>query len=229
MTKEIKPNVDPNIIRVFVVRHGRTEFNCKKIIQGHLDIDIDATGEEQAMKLAKYFDDFNFDACVTSDLVRCRSTIKDILKKNDHLTEDKIRTTPNLRERMMGPVQGMFIGDAKEKYGAQFKSMGEQEEDLLSRVESEWELLVKKATADGHLNTLFCTHGGVITSFTNYLHDVKKYKLGEGLSAENLRVPFNTSITVVDIIKRTGEGTIQKFGVTEHLGGHFEVKNQDLR
>lgn len=59
MTKEIKPNVDPNIIRVFVVRHGRTEFNCKKIIQGHLDIDIDATGEEQAMKLAKYFDDFN--------------------------------------------------------------------------------------------------------------------------------------------------------------------------
>lgn len=103
MTKEIKPNVDPNIIRVFVVRHGRTEFNSKKIIQGHLDIDIDATGEEQAIKLAKYFDDFNFDACVTSDLVRCRSTIKDILKKKRSLDRRQYKDHPKLERKNDGP------------------------------------------------------------------------------------------------------------------------------
>lgn len=229
MTREIKPNVDPNVIRVFVVRHGRTEFNLKKVIQGHLDIDLDETGHDQASKLAKYLEEFKFDACVTSDLCRCRSTIKDILLNNSHLSEDKIRITPNLRERMMGPAQGMFIGDALAKYGDKFKSMGEQEEALIERVEGEWDLVLKKAATEDHLNTLFCTHGGVITSFTNYLHLIKKYGLGEGLEAQNLRVPFNTSITVIDVDKATGEGVIQKFGVTEHLGGHFEVKNQDLR
>lgn len=229
MTREIKPNDDPSKVRIFVVRHGRTEYNSKKVIQGHLDIDIDETGKEQAAKVAHYLEDYRFDYCVTSDLCRCISTIKDILQNNPHLTKDRVRVTPDMRERMMGPVQGMNIVDAKEKYGAQFKQMGEKEHELRSRVQEEWDLLVKKAEAEDYTNVLVCTHGGVITSFSNHLYNAKGYSLGEGLKEENLKVPFNTSITVVDVDKSTKEGIIQKFGVTEHLGGHFEVKNQDLR
>lgn len=229
MTREIKPNDDSSVVRIFMVRHGRTEYNSKKVIQGHLDIDIDETGKDQALKVAHYLEDFKFDYCVSSDLCRCTNTIKGILQNNPHLNEDRLKVTPNVRERMMGPVQGMFIGDAKEKYGTNFKQMGEQEVDFLRRVEEEWNLLLKKAATDDYGNILLCTHGGVITSFTNYLYNIRAYGLGEGLKPESLRVPFNTSITVIDVNKETGKGIIQKFGVTEHLGGQFEVKNQDLR
>lgn len=229
MTREIKANNDPSIIRIFVVRHGRTEYNASKRMQGHIDIDIDQLGQEQAEKLTRYLEDIDFDYCVTSDLSRCRSTIKDVIKANSRLSEDNVRVTSNLRERMMGPVQGMLINEAKAQYGPDFKNMGEKDAELIKRVKEEWDSAVKKAAIEDHLNTVLCTHGGVITAFTNYLHKSVNYGLGEGLKAENLRVPFNTSITVIDVDKASGAGTIQKFGVTEHLGGQFEVKNQDLR
>lgn len=57
MTKEVPyycDNDDNNIIRLFIIRHGQTEHNVKKILQGHKDTSINPTGEEQATKLGHY-------------------------------------------------------------------------------------------------------------------------------------------------------------------------------
>ena len=53
MTFEINENPDPEIIRVFIVRHGQTDHNVQKILQGHLDTDINETGKEQAEIVGK--------------------------------------------------------------------------------------------------------------------------------------------------------------------------------
>lgn len=226
MTREVVANTDPNVVRIFVVRHGRTDFNAKKIMQGHLDIDINAEGQAQADKVGNYLKDIPFDHIVTSDLIRCVNTTKPILKHQEIQTPD---VTSNLRERNMGPVQGMKMQDAIEQYGADFRNLGEKEHELLARVGSVWSQIYKKAVSENHTNSLVCTHGGVITTFINHLHSGQNYKLADGLEKADLKVPFNTSIAVIDLDKTTGAGTIQKFGVTEHLGGHFEVKNQLLR
>lgn len=222
MTVQIAENINPEVLRVFIVRHGQTDHNVQKILQGHLDIDINDTGREQAQLVANTFENIKIDCLVSSDLIRCQNTIKPFL--SHHEVEPKI--TSNLRERDMGEVQGMYLKDAREKYGDNFRNMGEQPEQFISRVEQEWNLILKQQQC---LNVAVCTHGGVITTFVNYLHDKKGYSLGEGLTREKLKVPYNTSVTVIDINKGTKNGKIQIFGNTDHLGAQFEVKEQALR
>lgn len=222
MTVQIVENINPEVLRVFIVRHGQTDHNVQKILQGHLDIDINDTGREQAQLVANTFKNITIDYLVSSDLIRCQNTIKPFLPH--HELEPKI--TSNLRERDMGEVQGMFLKDAREKYGDNFRNMGEQTELFISRVEQEWNLILKQQQC---LNVAVCTHGGVITTFVNYLHDKKGYSLCEGLTREKLKVPYNTSVTVIDINKATKSGKIQIFGNTDHLGAQFEVKEQALR
>lgn len=226
MTREIVGNTDPNVVRVFVVRHGRTDWNAKKILQGHIDIDINDDGREQAHKLGQHFRDIELNNIISSDLSRCVNTAKYI---RDHQPGATYVETSNLRERNMGEVQGMPLQEALEVYGVNFRNLGEQKEPFLERVTEVWNNAIKTSQTEDHTNILLCTHGGVIGAFINHLHDENLYALGKGLTVEDLRVPFNTSISVIDIDKESGKGIIQKFGNTEHLGGNFKVVNQMLR
>lgn len=226
MTREIVPNDNSNVTRVFVVRHGRTDWNAKKILQGHIDIDINEEGKQQAEKVASHFQNIKIDELVSSDLCRCVNTASPILKYQ----KDPIYSqTSKLRERDMGKVQGMPLKEVLETYGESFRNLGEQEAALIERVSEVYDSALKRAASKNHKNILLCTHGGVITAFTNHLHRDRKYALGLGLTADDLRVPFNTSVTVIDVDKTTGNGTIVNCGVTEHLGGDFRVRNQLLR
>lgn len=221
MTVLISENADPSVVRVFVVRHGQTDHNVKKILQGHIDVDLNDTGREQAHLVARTFANINLDHIVTSDLVRCQNTVKPFLEHRK-LTP---KVTANLRERDMGKVQGMYLHDARAKYGDDFRSICEADEPFLERVDLEWRLLTKQPEL---LNVALFSHGGVITAYVNHLHRTG-YKLSENLSPSKLRVPYNTSVTVIDIERATGKGTIQIFGNTDHLGAQLEVKDQLLR
>ncbi|KAL1574998.1 hypothetical protein MG5_00041 [Candida albicans P57072] len=222
MTFEINENPDPEIIRVFIVRHGQTDHNVQKILQGHLDTDINETGKEQAEIVGNYLSKIPFDYFVSSDLSRCQQTLIPILS---HQQTKTVKYTPNLRERDMGKVEGMYLKDALEKYGPGFRNLGEKEDALCKRVEKEWNEIIEQ----NYHNVLICTHGGVITRFINYLHKDLGYKLNNKLTPDNLKVPFNTSVSVIDVEKNTKRGVIQAFGNTLHLGGNFEVKDQLLR
>ena len=222
MTFEINENPDPEIIRVFIVRHGQTDHNVQKILQGHLDTDINETGKEQAEIVGKYLSRIPFDYFVSSDLTRCQQTLLPILS---HQQTKTVKYTANLRERDMGKVEGMYLKDALEKYGPGFRNLGEKEGALCKRVEKEWNEIIEQ----GHNNVLVCTHGGVITRFISYLYKELGYELNNKLTPDDLKVPFNTSVSVIDVEKKTKKGVIQAFGNTLHLGGNFEVKDQLLR
>ncbi|KAG2731891.1 hypothetical protein G9P44_005478 [Scheffersomyces stipitis] len=225
MTIDVVSNEDPEILRIFVVRHGQTDHNVQKILQGHLDIDINEVGQDQSEKVGEFFSQIDIDEFISSDLIRCRNTVAEIVKRQDE--QKSLRFTSNLREREMGVVQGMYLKDALAKYGENFRNMGETKVQLLRRIDEEWQHVIKSNR--NSKNVLLCTHGGVITGFTNYLYKDKKYQLSKFLEPHDLKVPFNTSVTVIDINKDTSHGTIQTFGNTSHLGGQFEVKDQRLR
>lgn len=226
MTKDISANTDPRVVRLFVVRHGRTDWNAQKILQGHLDVPMNRDGDEQAAKVGSYLQHVPLDSVVTLDLRRCTATASHIVQHHPHLAAVE---TAKLRERNMGKVQGMPLAEALRLHGENFRDFGEKEHELTARVGEVWDAAVKAAAAEGHTNVVLCTHGGVVTAFTNHLHAARGYRLADGLERGDLRVPYNTSVTVVDVDKATGAGVIQKFGVTEHLGGDFRVKNQLLR
>ena len=222
----VENGVLPNNLRIFIIRHGQTAHNVDKILQGHLDIDLNETGYKQSQLLAESLRKVKFDGFASSDLIRCENTLAEIRKKQSSF---EVRYTANFREREMGPVQGMYLKDALVQYGENFRDLGEGKTKFLKRLIKEWNELVEFCIKEDYTNFGLCTHGGVITALVNYLYSDMDYKLDENLTPKKLKVPFNTSVTVIDIDKKHRNAIIKDFGNTTHLGEQLEVKEQLLR
>lgn len=80
MTQTLTP-VPRKSLKVLIVRHGQTDYNIKRILQGHLDTPLNASGQSQAVILGKYFksNGIKIDAVFASDLQRVISTTNLIL------------------------------------------------------------------------------------------------------------------------------------------------------
>lgn len=64
------------IIRLCAVRHGETEENIARILQGHLPGRLSPLGREQARSLSRRLCREDFDAIVSSDLQRVVDTVR---------------------------------------------------------------------------------------------------------------------------------------------------------
>jgi broad specificity phosphatase PhoE len=84
---------------VYIVRHGETEDNKQKIIQGHLDTILNSEGKRQADLVAKALKDIPFDVCYSSDLQRATGTAERILV---HHSGVALQTQIAVRERVRG-------------------------------------------------------------------------------------------------------------------------------
>ena len=83
--------------RVYIVRHGETEDNKQKIIQGQLDTILNSEGEQQADLVAKALKDIPFDVAYSSNLKRATDTAKRILV---HHPGVEVQTHIAIRERV---------------------------------------------------------------------------------------------------------------------------------
>ena len=84
-------------IRVYIVRHGETEENKQKIVQGHLDTPLNSEGERQSDIVASALKDVPFDVCYSSDLRRAADTAKRILVYHPGV---ELQTQEAVRERV---------------------------------------------------------------------------------------------------------------------------------
>lgn len=119
--------IKPDFCELWVVRHGQTAANKNKILQGHLDTDLDASGLLQAEAVAKRLKNVTFDAVFSSDLKRARDTAEQIIKYHPEL---KLVTHPELRERYFGTLQGKTYSELQEKYPDVMESLKKDEDQL---------------------------------------------------------------------------------------------------
>ena len=87
---------------IYLVRHGRTDWNDKKLVQGHIDIPLNLEGQATAKELAIELNNIEFDKVYSSDLLRAKQTAEIIAL--EHQLE--VETTEVLRERNFGSFQG---------------------------------------------------------------------------------------------------------------------------
>lgn len=59
-------------IRILVVRHGETQQNVERIIQGQLDTDLNSRGRDQARRTAEALKDETIDEIYASPLRRAK-------------------------------------------------------------------------------------------------------------------------------------------------------------
>jgi broad specificity phosphatase PhoE len=67
---------------LYIVRHGETDFNRERIIQGSgVDTRLNATGHGQAKKFFERYQDIPFDVLITSKLRRTHETMHPFIEK----------------------------------------------------------------------------------------------------------------------------------------------------
>ena len=77
---------------IYILRHGKTEWNILRKLQGKTDIPLCDEGRKMAEDAAKRYADVHFDICYSSPLIRARETAEIILKGRDVpiLTDDRL-------------------------------------------------------------------------------------------------------------------------------------------
>ncbi len=88
---------------IYLIRHGETDWNTKRLLQGATDIPLNQNGIEVAQLTAEGLRDVEFDLIFTSPLKRALETAKIIRG------ERKIPIIPDarLREISFGPYEGL--------------------------------------------------------------------------------------------------------------------------
>lgn len=95
-----------------LIRHGQTDWNILKRLQGHSDIPLNETGLAQAQTLAQTLASEKLDAIYSSDLQRASVTAETIAKSHGLI----VTKTQRLRERCYGICEGMKGDEIKEKF-----------------------------------------------------------------------------------------------------------------
>ncbi|MDK2820513.1 MAG: hypothetical protein PWP31_478 [Clostridia bacterium] len=98
--------------RVYLVRHGETEWNNTGRYQGHSDVMLSSKGKLQANLLKKRFDNINLDCVFTSDLKRATETAS-IISKSHGIN---VETLKDLREINFGAWEGLTYKEITTRY-----------------------------------------------------------------------------------------------------------------
>ena len=59
---------------LYIMRHGKTDWNELRKLQGRTDIELNEEGREMARKASKEYKDVHFDVCFCSPLKRAKET-----------------------------------------------------------------------------------------------------------------------------------------------------------
>lgn len=158
-----------NTTRFWLIRHGETQWNADRRLQGWLDIPLSAVGVQQARQLGSYLRSLSFgakiDLVVASDLTRAYDTARDAA---GHFGLP-IERHAGLRERCYGVYEGQdwALLNGKHEGGLpvnfrdpdQAIEQGETLRVFSSRIAQAFEGL-----AQDHIgkNIMVFSHGGVI-------------------------------------------------------------------
>ncbi len=87
---------------LYVMRHGKTDWNEKKKLQGRTDIPLNEEGRTMAMGARKAYEQVKFDICYCSPLSRARETAEIFLQGR----EIPILYDDRLQEMSFGDFEG---------------------------------------------------------------------------------------------------------------------------
>ncbi len=106
----------PIATRICIIRHGETDWNVEKRIQGHTDIPLNENGRAQALAMAFNAAHQRFQAIYSSDLARAQETAR-VLAQREGL---EVKLLPQLRERHFGVFQGITAAQGAGLYPAAY-------------------------------------------------------------------------------------------------------------
>ena len=176
---------------IILIRHGETEWNSQKRMQGHSNSDLSEVGRGQIQALGELMKNVSFDHIYSSDSLRTRQTAEAITQYSGHTLQFDQR----IREKNLGVFEGLTSTEAKERHPEVYRLFktaganyvideGESTQQLLERaLEFSEEIRLRHPQE----RVVMVTHGGVVRV-------LMKHALGLSIDAPTRFIIKNTGI-----------------------------------
>lgn len=161
-------------MKLFVVRHGQTDWNLERKLQGQVDTELNENGVKQANELKSDIknQDYKIDLIIASPLKRTKKTAEIISDgKIDIIYSDKII------ERGFGELEGIKI-DRQDKdtmnslYDLNYKGKYKKLEPLKDLCNRTFNFLDEIKEKYHDKNIMLVTHGGTIRAINAYFNGI---------------------------------------------------------
>ncbi len=190
------------------IRHGQTDYNFQRRMQGALPVPLNAEGRAQAQRLANYLADYGIGALVSSPMPRALQTAQILALRLGQAPRQDAR----LGEIDFGCFEGKTMAEAAEQHPQAQRSWqsgylayrlpgGESRLDVQRRMRAAWDDILR---ADAAASVAVVGHSSAIGIFLGSLF----------AKLPGSRLP-NTSITT--LARRGDIWEIAGYGETPHL------------
>lgn len=198
--------------KIYLVRHGESEWNILNRIQGQNDTKLTAKGKEQAKKIAMRLKNEKIDLIFSSDLKRAYDTAK-IIGSELNL---EVNSLKELREINFGIWEGLTTNEIKERYSDEHiiwmtephKLNIPEAEKLVDLQERLIKTINQLKNENEDKNILIVSHGASIKAIILGI-------LGIDISAYNKFSLNNTSLSIIEF--RDYSPVLKVFNDTNHL------------
>ncbi len=206
------------MIRLILIRHGKTTCNESGLLSGTTDSILSEVGQLQAKKITNYLKDEKIDKIYATPFSRTINTIKELAD----LKNIEVQENNKLNEINFGDFESITFDEIKEKYPKEVEKMinqgnsykypnGESLEETFERVKDEIDKILQESQDS---TVLICSHGGTIRNIISYLLSKdSKYHW-------NFKID-NGSITEIEI--QDNFAVISKLNYTDFQIKRFEI------
>ena len=202
-----------NSKKVYLIRHGQTDFNLKNIVQGSgVDTDLNELGRKQAQAFFDAYKHVKFDKIYTSALKRSQQSVQgfiDLGIPHDALVglneiswgvKEGYRVTPDEDEYYHYMLQQWQVGNTHLRIQG-----GESPDDVIKRMQPAVDYIMKQ---ESEKTILICMHGRAIRILLCHL-------LNYPLRSMDM---FEHSNLCLYLLNYTGSMfSVEKYNDTSHL------------
>lgn len=135
--------------KIFLVRHGETQWNQQSRLQGHKNSPLTKNGEIQALKTQKTLSQYEIQRAYVSPLQRAQDTMDIILKGR----EIEVVKSNNLKEINLGPWEGKTKEETKKSHPNEYELFWNQQDKFSLPGAETYHHLQKRLVSE--LNAIF--------------------------------------------------------------------------
>ncbi len=199
--------------KIYLVRHGQTDYNLQGIVQGSgVDSDLNATGQRQAELFFEMYQSVNFDKVYTSRLKRSIQSVQKFIDKGI-----PVEHYEGLNEMGYGTREGQKTSDEDDNYYLELVRRWSEGEVTLPFEGGESPVMVqnrqkpvldKILSREDEKTILICMHGRAVRIF---LALMLNYPLTEMEKFEH------TNLCLYELTYTGSMFTVDRFCDTTHL------------
>ncbi|OMG53243.1 histidine phosphatase family protein [Azonexus hydrophilus] len=200
------------LTRICLVRHGETEWNAERRIQGQIDIGLNAAGLRQAEAAGRWLKAAGISALYASDLKRAWATGQAI----GQAVGVQPVPVPELRERRYGIFEGLTYAEAESRYPEGYAAFEGRNADYAFEHGESLKVMYERVT--GKLKELAQRHLGesiVVVVHGGVLDVINRFVRGNPLEMPRDFLIPNAGINWISAVD--GRWTVETWGETAHL------------